>query len=214
MLPLAVTDQGAPAATDAIYPASEVAPDTAAADVMAAAVSAARGAVVNQTQLAKIIGVTDVTLWDWQKQGLPILVRGERGQSNLYDTAAVFTWKIDLEVKKASGPESQKDRLTRLQADKLEMEIAVDRQELVPVALIEPAWISIVNAVRQALLPLGIRLAQILDSTPGVDAKREIIDEEVHEILLKLSSHDDQSVGASPDSQGNELLRPAAENPA
>lgn len=209
----AVTEPGASAASQLINPESEAVPEEAAAEVLAAAQSAARGMVMNQTQLSRVMGVTDVTLWEWQKQGLPVLVRGQRGQSNLYDTHAVIVWKVDFEVKKASGPESQKDRLTRLQADKAEMENAVMRGELIPAVEIEPAWAGVVMAVKQALLPLGIRLAPLLESTSGVDAKRELIDEEVRDVLLKLSTYG-QSIDLGPDHQGNGVLRAAEEDTA
>jgi phage terminase Nu1 subunit (DNA packaging protein) len=35
------------------------------------------GKIVNQTELAEIFGVSDVTIWDWQGKGLPI-ARGKR----------------------------------------------------------------------------------------------------------------------------------------
>lgn len=172
-----------------------------------AARPAARGRAVNQTELAQIIGVTDVTLWEWQKlDGFPILHRGANGQSNLYDTSAVIFWKINHDVKKASGPESQKDRLARLQADRIEIELAQLRGQSIPAELIEPAWIGIVNAVKQALLPLGLRLAPVLETTPGVDAKRELIDEEVHDALTKLSAYGDESA-AGPGAQGDVVPR-------
>lgn len=200
---------------DALHPASEAVPESAADGTRSAADEGlpSKGRQVNQTELALIMGVTDVTLWEWQKLGLPVLQRGERGQANVYNTAAVIAWKVEHEVRKVAGDESPKDRLARVSAELKELELAERRQQMIPAALIEPAWASIALAVRQALLPLGLRLAQILEATPGVDAKRQVIDEEVHDILLKLSTHDDGS-DSSPDPQGHGVLRAAEEGPA
>lgn len=64
------------------------------------------GKIVNQTQLAEILGTSDVTIWQWQKEGLPIKTRNLRGLSNEYDTAEVIAWLVIRAEKKASGGET------------------------------------------------------------------------------------------------------------
>ena len=171
------------------------------------------GKIVNQRELSDILGVVPKTLWEWQKEGLPIVRAGETGEANSYDTEQVIRWMIDRELAK-SGREDHKDRLARLQGDKIEMELAVSRGDLIPAADVEPAWISIITAVRQSLLQLGVRLAPTLEITPGADAKRALIDEEVYDVLSKLSRHDfsrddDQT---EPDRQVD--IRSAEEGPS
>jgi phage terminase Nu1 subunit (DNA packaging protein) len=144
------------------------------------------GKKVNQGELAEVFGVTDVTLWDWQKQGLPILEQGERGQSNTYDTRDVIDWFTKRALEKASAPESQRDRLARLQGDDLELKLAQSRGELVPAHEVEPAWDSRVLAAAAFLTGQHSRLAAILDTTPGVEAKRDIIKSIFAEFLTRL----------------------------
>lgn len=168
--------------------------------------------IVNQRELSEVTGVSQVTLWNWKKEGMPVVRSGENGQEDQYDTVQVIDWMLAREAAKYKQ-EGEKDRLARLQGDKIELELAELRAELVPASKIEPAWTSIAMAVRQALLPLGVRLAPLLETTSGIDAKRALIDEEVREALLKLSRHGDDSA-AGPDPQGDGKVRTAEEGAA
>lgn len=154
--------------------------------------------IVNQRELSEITGVSQVSLWKWASEGMPVQRSGASGEENAYDTEAVIRWMIDREIAKL-GSEDAKERLARLQGDKIEMELAVSRGDLVPASSIEPTWSSIVTAVRQALLSIPVRLAPLLEVTQGIDAKRALIEEEVHDVLLKLSSDDPTS---GPDEPG------------
>lgn len=141
--------------------------------------------IVNQTELAEIIGVSDVTLWEWGKLDLPLMKRGERGEANQYDTAAVIAWMVTREVAKVSS-ESQKDRLTRLQADKLARENAREDGILVSVTEVEPLWQSQVLSAAAYLQGQPSRLAGILEATPGLEPKRELLKREFAEFLTRL----------------------------
>lgn len=152
--------------------------------------------VVNQGQLAEILGKTDVTIWEWQQETppLPILERGAKGEENKYNTAAVIAWCIDREVRKTSGG-SQKDRLARLQGDKLELDIARDRGTLVPADEVMPVWESRVLTAAAFLASRHSRLAGILEATPGLEAKREVLKKEDTEFLKKLGVEGDRMQG-------------------
>src|SRR5712671_3835692 len=143
--------------------------------------------VVNQGQLAEILGKTDVTIWEWQQETppLPILERGAKGEEHKYDTATVIAWCIDREVRKSSGG-SQKDRLARLQGDRLELDLARDRGMLVPADEVKPLWESRVLAAAAFMASRASRLAGILEATPGLEAKRDVLKKEDTEFLKKL----------------------------
>ena len=141
--------------------------------------------VVNQGQLAEIFGVTDVTIWEWQKQGLPILKQGPRGEANGYEPAAVIAWHVGRELTKAASV-SQKDRLARLQGDKLELDLAQQRGILIPVDEIEPLWSSRVLTAAAFMASRHSRLAALLEAASGLEAKREILKREDVEFLKKL----------------------------
>lgn len=149
------------------------------------------GRIVNQTELAELIGVTDVTLWQWQKEGLPIKVRSLRGLPNQYDTAEVVAWMVDRATRKISGGETQEQRLKRVQADKIEMEMRQMSRDLVPAAEIEARWATIVMAARKRLLSLPGQLAELLEMAEGPAAKRDVLVAEIDKVLEELTADDD-----------------------
>ena len=143
------------------------------------------GKTVNQTELAAIFGRSDVTIWEWQKDGLPMLAQGANGTQNQYDTEACVAWYVAREVAKVSK-ETQRDRLARLQADLLELDLAERNNTLVPVDQVEPVWQQRVFAAAAFLLGQPSRLAGILEGTAGMEAKREVLRVEFTEFLSKL----------------------------
>lgn len=146
------------------------------------------GKTVNQTELAEIVGVSDVTIWEWQKEGLPILHRGERGEANHYDTANVIEWLKQRALQLAGKAETQRDRETRFRADLLEIELAEKRKILVPVTEIEPIWTSRVMTAAAYQMSRASRLAGILEATPGIEAKRAVLKKEDAEFLTRLGT--------------------------
>lgn len=140
----------------------------------------------NKKELAGILGVTERALTLWQDEGMPIAKKGRRGVSNEYDTGTVIDWRVQREVSKATG-ETPKDRLARVQADRVELDIAEKLGRLVPVDSIEPMWLGYVTSARQFLRAEPPRLAHVLELTEGVEAKRAKLEQTFDEYLNKLS---------------------------
>lgn len=166
------------------------------------------GKIVNKRDLSDIIGVSERTLTDWQHDGLPVQYSGERGESNQYDTEQVISWMIARSVGKVLS-ETQKDRLARLQGDKVEIEIAEKMAKLIPVEQIGPAWESMVSSARSFLRAEPDRLAHLLEVTEGVDAKRDLIAEIFDEFLRKLSEYES---AADADEARGETIRTASKD--
>jgi terminase small subunit / prophage DNA-packing protein len=144
------------------------------------------GKIVNQTELSEIFGVSDVTIWEWQQQGLPVLERGGRGKSNRYDTSEVHGWIVQRELARAGKGESQRDREARLRGDMIELELAEKRGTLVPADQVGPVWESRVLAAAFYMTSRHSRLAGMLEATPGIEAKRELLKREDADFLTKL----------------------------
>lgn len=160
------------------------------------------GRIVNQREMAEILDVSAKSVSLWQREGLPIALETENGVENQYDTGAVIRWYVAREVAKATG-ESEKDRLARLQGDKIELEIAEKRRELIPASEIEPAWIGQVLAAREALLTIPARVAPLLAHMDSAEAMRDLLDEQIEDALTKLAATDgerriDPAAGQSP----------------
>ena len=145
--------------------------------------------IVNKAELSVLIGVSEETLTRWQKLGLPISYRAKRGYSNQYDTAVVIAWIIEHKVGKVRD-ETPKDRLTRLQGDKIELEITEKLSNLVPVSEIKPFWDAMVASAKDFLDQQPDRLAQLMEATEGLDEKRNLLAEEFGDILRHLSEYE------------------------
>lgn len=145
--------------------------------------------IKGQEQIAAVFGVAPKTIVEWQEQGFPIAVQGQRGIPSEYETQACIAWYVQRELAKA-GAETARDRLARLQADEVEMRLQERKGLLIPVEKIEPAWLAMVTAARNFLRSEPDRLAHLLEATDGLDAKRDLLAETFDEFLSKLSSYD------------------------
>ena len=144
---------------------------------------------VNKAELSVLIGVSEETLTRWQKLGLPIAYRAERGYSHQYNTALVIAWMIGHKVGKVRD-ETSKDRLTRLQGDKVELEIAEKLSTLVPANEVKPAWDAMVASAKSFLDQQPERIAQLIEVTEGMEARRELLAEEFDDVLRHLSKYE------------------------
>lgn len=170
------------------------------------------GRIVNQRELSEITGISQKSLSLWARDGLPVALETEAGLANQYDTEAVINWYVARESSKHSK-ETEKDRLSRLQGDKIELELATMRHTLVPVDEIEPAWTGMVVAFRQTLRSVSIRLSHLLVGKDNADAIRVLLDEE-HDIALnKLAIYDEPGTD-DDDAEGARTLRGTAEHSA
>lgn len=95
--------------------------------------------VIGQERIAEVFGVAPKTIVEWQEAGFPVALRGSPGVPSQYETKDCIAWFSQREVERA-GYENQKDRLNRLQGDKLERELRVMDRELIEQREIEPAW--------------------------------------------------------------------------
>ncbi len=175
--------------------------------------------IKGQENIAAVFGVAPKTIVEWQEQGFPIAFQGQRGIASEYESEACIEWLVKREVGKVQGAESPKDRLDRLRGDEAAMRIAEKNGQLVPVETIEPAWTEMVLSARNFLRAAHDRLAHLLEATPGVDAKRDLLAETFDEFLGKLAKHepgDDADSGARSadrdDAPGARALRTAAED--
>lgn len=157
--------------------------------------------IVGQEQIAEMFGVAPKTVVQWQEQGMPIAERGRPGVPSEYESAACINWLVSREVAKVQAERPQ-DRLHRVQADKIEMENAEKRGQLVSAAQLEPKLRAMVIAAREAWRNEPARLAR---EVPG-RAVREIEDliaAAFDAFLLRLSRWD--PAGAElPDEEGAE----------
>lgn len=141
--------------------------------------------IVGQSSLADMFSVAPKTIVEWQESGLPIAIQGGPGIPSEYDSAACIRWLVEREVHKVQG-ESPKDRVLRLQAENLEMDLAERRGTLIDAGAVEPMMRAAIVSARERIRNEPARIAVALegkDKNAREAALRELFDE----VLMKLS---------------------------
>jgi phage terminase Nu1 subunit (DNA packaging protein) len=140
--------------------------------------------------VAAIFGVSHETIRTWQAEGMPVLVRGGGNKPSQFDSAAVHAWLVARAVRKAVT-ETPNDRLARVKAESIEIDISEKLRYLIPAADVEPAWTAACIAAREKLQRAKRPLARSL-ARCKTDAERERLIGEVHdEFLRQMSTWDD-----------------------
>ncbi|MBO9647372.1 MAG: terminase small subunit [Variovorax sp.] len=148
------------------------------------------GKLVNKRDLAEIVGVSERTFTEWQKEpGFPIEVNGGRGAENVYDTAKVIKFMVERDVAKRAG-ESPRDRLDRVKADMVEVDLAERLSQLAPAALFERAWTDHIVAAKNELMSLPHRLVSEIHALHGVMVDPDLMQIRIEEALKKLEKFD------------------------
>lgn len=167
--------------------------------------------VVNKATLSRILGVSERSLTDWQKEEppLPVIYAGDRGEANEYDTVEVIRWVVDRALRKAQV-ETPRDRLARVQADMVELELAEKRRDLIPGSEIEPAWAAQMVEVRQAFRAMPANIVPLLAHMDSdADAMRAALDDTVDDILTRLAG-DDRGIAGDPAEGARATRAPSA----
>ncbi|ABM37566.1 terminase small subunit [Polaromonas naphthalenivorans] len=166
--------------------------------------------IKGQEQIAALFGVAPKTITEWQVLGFPIAFQGGPGVPSEYDSPACITWMVGREVSKIRS-ETPKDRLSRLQGDKIERDMMRDDGLLIPASEIEPMWEGAVIAAREYLLGEPPRIASL---SIGMEkpALEELLRTTFEAYLVKLSNwraamqdDDEGKDGISQDDDGEEI---------
>lgn len=116
---------------------------------------------------------------------MPIAVQGGPGVPGEYDAPSCIRWLVEREVRKVQG-ESPKDRLSRLQGDQLEMDLAERRGKLIEAGAVEPMMRAAIVSARERIRNEPARLAAALEGKDKAEREtllRALFDE----ALTKLS---------------------------
>lgn len=168
------------------------------------------GKRVNKRELASTFGISERTFTEYQKDpSFPVAFNGGRGQSNEYDTQAVYDWLVNRAVSGARH-ETAKERLDRIRGDREELALAKDLGELTPADLIQSELERVVLAIRTELLTGNPKLKTEIDTLYDIDLDIELLNEHSRSVLRQLSGIGDQFV--SGDQGGPEEVRAAGED--
>jgi len=138
---------------------------------------------MTQAQVSKHLGISLTTVSNWTRQGCPhvISIDGRK----LYILADVFTWR--LSSGKQSNLETERARLAKEQADKLEMENAVSRGELANPEDFILENMRIIGACRGKILAIPMRLSPQVVGCSNLAEVKDILERGVCECLDELA---------------------------
>lgn len=164
---------------------------------------------VTTAECAELFKTTEKSVSAWIRDGMPVVKRGRRGagQHALIDLREAVSWYVDIDPL-----DSEKTRLAREQADKLALENAHRRGELVELAVWRSELEQLFGQIRAALLAIPTKEAPQLDG--NVNQRKERLERIVREILAGLSTYSaDVAAREQParDSRGGDRALAAAE---
>lgn len=164
---------------------------------------------VNQRQLSDVLGVSTVTLTEWQRGGMPMVEREKNGLENEYETGQVIAWMVRREVAKVSSA-SARERLDSMRAQREELALRKDLGELVSVELLEPMLDRYVVEVAGIVDGLAEKFALLLQQVQDVEGQHQLLRGLAKEIRDALGSFDFAALVADPGDGASSFERAAA----
>lgn len=136
---------------------------------------------VNKRTLSEIFGVSERTLTEWQREGLPVKTRADRrGQANLYDTVEVHRWLLARAVGPTTtegGPlrlDVERARLAHHQANLAGIEEAARLRDLIPADEVREVVGRALTTARTILLGIEPRIRAQFGREPAAAVREEI----------------------------------------
>jgi phage terminase Nu1 subunit (DNA packaging protein) len=140
--------------------------------------------------ISKYTGIPEKTIYNWKKNGIV----PESDDLTIIIRAIIAHLKGEIEGlrDKNKGKDSlyeEKTRLTKAQADKVELENAVTEGELMLAAEVGKTWGNVITACKSRLLAIPIKLAHEVSVLDDPIQIQEIIESEIYEALIELSNN-------------------------
>jgi phage terminase Nu1 subunit (DNA packaging protein) len=167
--------------------------------------------LLTRPELAKEHGVHPGTITRWERDGMPVAKRAARGRPTLFDKAEVAGWKTAVDQVAESGQarslEQERAVLAHVQGERIMLQNAVRKGEVLEVAAVSAIVTEMFTAVKTNLLALPSAVAEELVSLAqagGVRAVEHRLREAVTAALKQLSSwrppwyHDTKQEASSP----------------
>ena len=167
-------------------------PDTPSPPVVTSAPAIASGALISEGELAHLLDLTDRRVRDLAKSG--VISRVGRGPSAFDRSEAVRSYCRWIRDKAQRGVavndelKAEKIRQAREAADKLAIQNAVSRGEMVAASAVEFVWSNVLREVRSMLLAVPSRCGASLPHLTTHDVRA--IDGEIKSALRGLADDD------------------------
>ena len=149
---------------------------------------------MNQIEAAKLLGVTERTLRNWEKEVPPIPVNQITDTRVEYDAPMIVKWYVDFKLSqyaKANVGSDKKAAETReafAKAELREIELAKEKGELVPVDEVAEIWLKHVLVVRNTILNFPHQIAISIEDGLSYQEKKQKVQNMVDELLRNLAT--------------------------
>jgi phage terminase Nu1 subunit (DNA packaging protein) len=167
--------------------------------------------LVTRVQIATVLGVnvTTVSLWE-AREGFPVAVPGGPGKPTKYSLPDAVAWYVARKAAKNNGSggpgglnlDEERARLAAVQRERVELQNAVRRGELMPVGEVAAVWTEILATVRANLLALPSALAPELARIEEPHAVAARLREAIYAALTALSRWREGQTAAHAASRG------------
>ena len=161
------------------------------------------GKTVGLGDFARIIGRSENYVRECLANGMPVAERGDRGTSWRIETGPAIWWLMQWSVMQAAAAERRqtRDPKTRkeiAQAELAEMNVALRRGELAPVALMREGVETIIARARARLLSIPVKSAAMVQGMKPAEIKA-ILETQIHDALNELASEEISLASVSED---------------
>lgn len=147
------------------------------------------GDQVRAIELADWLGVSERAVSDYAHRG--IITRSGRAVFPLKDSIRAvchhFREAASARGATSGGLTAQRERIAKGQADKLEMQNAATRRELLPAGEVAEEWSNVLRLVRSRMLAAPSRIQQTLGHLSAHDI--DMIDREIRDALEGLANN-------------------------
>lgn len=147
------------------------------------------GDQVRAIELAEWLGVSERAVADYAHRG--IITRSGRAVFPLKESIRAvchhFRETASARGATSGGLTAQRERIAKGQADKLEMQNAATRREMLPAKMVADEWASILRLVRSRMLAAPSRIQQTLGHLSAHDL--DIIDREIRDALEEVANN-------------------------
>ena len=139
---------------------------------------------LNRSDTAQKLNVSLTTLDDWRRKGCP---HAKNGKQVSFNMDALKVW-LDNRSKGDLDYTQERAKLTRLQAEKVTLELEQQRGNLLPLEMVIEGWQGQIANARAKLLALPPKVAsQVLGMESYLEVEQAIT-ELIHEALDELST--------------------------
>ena len=159
-----------------------------------------RGQHVNKVELSDIFGVAMPTIDDWVRRGCPVVERGAKGKSWVFNTADVRAWREDDVRRDAASDEDTtveelKRRKLRAETVAAELELAISKGEVAPLDQMERGVVRAFEEVKAAMRNVPSRASRMIVGETDETRIRTVLLAEIDQALEVLDETDLISAG-------------------